>query len=322
MKAQRFIILFSILVCIALVRCGQKEGGVVSPLGEMKNPINSPHLSAEIALGKKLFFDKKLSLNNEISCATCHVADKALTDNRTLGKGVEGRMAFRNTPSLFNVGYATSFMFDAELKTLEEQILVPILDHNEMGASMPEVIAKLQSNAAYQAAAKKIYNRPFDIWVLTRSIAAYERTLISDHSDFDRFYYHNNSKAISESAQRGWKLFSGKLNCVHCHPAPFFTDFKPHNNGRTQLTDIDLGRFRVTRDSMDIGFFKTPSLRNISITAPYMHNGEVQTLDELIEYYEKGGGNGFNQEGEIKPFQINSEQKKDLINFLFSLEDF
>ena len=317
----RTFFFFSIL-CFILVQCQQGINDSVSPFKAMEHPNDNPSTEAKIALGKKLFFDKRLSLNNEISCATCHAVKKAFSDGRKLAQGVEGRSAFRNTPSLFNIGYSPVFMFDGEVKSLEEQVLVPILDHNEMGASMKEVIQKLKNDPAYQAAAQKIYQRDFDAWVLTRSIASYERTLISNNSKFDKFYYQKMPNAISESAKRGWKLFSEKLNCIQCHTAPFFTDFKVHNNGRTAVSDSDLGRFRINNDSTMIGYFKVPSLRNSSITAPYMHDGSLATLEDVIEYYAKGGSGGYNQEARIKPFFLNKEDKKDLINFLNSLEDF
>jgi cytochrome c peroxidase len=313
---------FFFILYLILVQCRQGINNSVSPFKAMEYPKDNPATEAKIALGKKLFFDKRLSLNNEISCASCHTKKKALSDGRKLAKGVEGRLAFRNSPSLFNIGYSPVFMFDGEIKSLEEQVLVPILDHNEMGASMKEVIEKLRNDPAYQAAAQKIYQRDFDAWVLTRSIASYERTLISDNSNFDKYYYQNKANAISESAKRGWKLFSEKLNCIKCHSTPFFTDFKVHNNGRTALSDSDLGRFRIKNDSTMIGFFKAPSLRNISLTAPYMHDGSIATLEDVIEYYVKGGNGGYNQELRIKAFSISKEDKKDLINFLKSLQDF
>lgn len=317
----KFIFLVFIL-CILFVQCQNSETGEFSPFPKMNHPKDNPSSEDKIALGKKLFFDKRLSLNNEIACATCHVSGLALTDGRQLGQGVEGRIAFRNTPTLFNIGYSSAFMFDAEIASLEEQILVPILDHDEMGASMPVVINKLRNVPEYQAAAQKIFKRDFDAWVLTRSIAAFERTLISDNSAFDRFYCQNEKDAISESAKRGWKLFSGQLNCVQCHSVPYFTDYKVHNNGRTTLASNDLGRFRINNDSTEIGFFKTPSLRNISITAPYMHDGSIETLDDVLKYYAKGGGRGINQEDKIKSFSISQDQIVDLKNFFKSLEDY
>lgn len=316
----RFIFLASISG-IFLVQCRSESNESVSPFGEMIQPKNNASSNEKIALGRKLFFDQRLSLNTVVSCATCHIPNKALSDGRKLAQGVKGRNAFRNTPSLFNVGYAPRLMFDGGVKTLEEQVLVPILDHNEMGASMPEVIMKLRNDAEYQTAARKIFNRDFDAWVLTRSIAAFERTLISDNSAFDHFFYQNKSNAISESAKRGWKLFSGKLNCVKCHSAPFFTDFKLHNNGRTTLNSSDLGRYRINNDSTDIGFFKTPSLRNVTVTAPYMHDGTLKTLDQVIQYYAKGGDGGVNQE-KLKPFSLTKAEIGDLKNFLKSLEDY
>lgn len=307
---------------ILFVQCQGNDSKGFNPFPEMNHPKGNPSSKDKITLGKKLFFDKRLSLNNEVSCATCHIARKALTDGRQLAQGIEGRQAFRNTPTLFNIGYSSKFMFDAEITTLEEQILVPILDHNEMGSSMPVVIEKLRSVTEYQVAAQKIFNRDFDVWVLTRSIAAFERTLISDNSAFDKFYYQKKKDAISESAKRGWKLFSGRLNCVQCHSAPYFTDHKVHNNGRTTLASNDLGRFRINNDSTEIGFFKTPSLRNISVTAPYMHDGSIETLDDVLKYYATGGAHGLNQEEKIKPFFLPKNELVDLKSFLKSLEDY
>lgn len=313
---------FLIFILAAFIGCGPDiEQETNSVLGEVIHPMDNPYSDEKVELGRKLFFDKRLSLDNEISCATCHDPEKAFTDGEVLGKGVKGRKAMRNSPTLFNVGYSKVFMFDGEIDNLEEQALVPILDHNEMGASMKEVLTKLNKDKGYRDAARKLYNREFDAWVLTRSLACYERTLISDNSDFDKFYFENNEKAISASAKRGWKLFSGRLNCVKCHPAPFFTDYQVHNNGRTFLETEDKGRFRINNDSTEIGFFKVPTLRNISITAPYMHDGSIETLDLVIDYYAKGGGKGVNQEGGIVPFELSKEEKKDLINFLKSLND-
>lgn len=319
MNAILKIVIFSVLLSFIL-RCSvSDEEEVYSVLANIEHPIDNPYSKEKAELGRKLFFDKRLSLNNEISCATCHDPNKALTDGEKLAKGVEGRMAMRNSPSLWNVGFSSVFMFDGEIKSLEEQVLVPLLDHNEMGASMKTILENLKKDNAYQQAAKDIFNRDFDAWVLTRSIACFERTLISGNSPFDLYYYKQDQNAISASAKRGWKLFSGKLNCVKCHPAPFFTDYKLHNNGRTLIETEDKGRFRINNDSTEIGFFKVPTLRNISITAPYMHDGSIETLDAVIDYYARGGRNGVNQEGYIQPFIISQEEKVDLKNFLKTL---
>lgn len=312
---------FILILFGVILRCAYKEDEAsFSVFGKVEHPEDNPYSKEKVELGKKLFFDKRLSLNNQISCASCHDPNKAFTDGKVLGEGVEGRIAMRNSPSLINIGFSKVFMFDGEIKTLEEQTLVPILDHNEMGASMKKVIEKLKKDKIYQNAAKKIFKRDFDVWVLTRSIACYERTLVAEKSNFDRYYYDNKEDAISSSAKRGWKLFSGRLNCIKCHAIPYFTDFKVHNNGRTHLNTEDKGRFRIDNDSLEIGFFKVPSLRNISITAPYMHDGSIETLDDVIEYYAKGGEKGLNQEKNIRPFSISLQEKKDLIAFLKSLK--
>ena len=321
MKTFSNIFYFILLCILVFVRCtGDKSSVSVFP--EVIHPMDNQSTEAKIALGKRLFFDKRLSLNNEISCASCHQSKLALSDGKSIASGVEGRQAFRNTPSLYNVAYAPRLMYDGEIKFLEEQVLVPILDHDEMGASMGVIIKKLKAIPEYQDAAKEVFGRDFDAWVLTRSIACYERTLISDNSNFDRYYFKKEEGAISESAKRGWKLFSEKLKCTECHALPYFTDFKMHNNGRTSMNSVDLGRFRINNDSTEIGFFKTPSLRNSGLTAPYMHDGSLETLDDVIDYYSKGGGHGIRQEGNIKPFVLQQNEKNDLKNFLKSLDDY
>ena len=313
--------IYILSLCFVVLSC-KSEGGKFefNPLGEVIHPSTNLYSSEKAELGKNLFFDKRLSFNNEISCATCHIPENEFTDSKALAIGVEGRIAFRNTPSLWNVGFSKTFMYDGEIKTLEEQVLVPILDHNEMGGTMKEVVNKLKSDPKYQQASNKIFNRDIDAYVITRSIACYERTLIKSNSKFDQFYF-DNKKSLNASQKRGWILFKDKLNCVKCHPAPFFTDFKMHNNGRTHIVTEDKGRFRVTSDSSDIGFFKTPSLRNTAITAPYMHDGSLVKLNDVVDYYMKGGDDGLNKELEIKPFRLNLTQKNDLINFIKSLNN-
>ena len=151
--------IYIVVLSFAILCCKNKTGKIESiPLGKVIHPYKNPYSSEKSALGEKLFFDQRLSKNNEISCATCHIPEKAFTDGKALAKGVEGRTAFRNTPSLWNVGFASVFMYDGEIKSLEEQVLVPILDHNEMGAYMKEVVDKLKSDPEYQRASKKTFN--------------------------------------------------------------------------------------------------------------------------------------------------------------------
>jgi cytochrome c peroxidase len=273
-----------------------------------------------VALGKKLFFDKRLSINNSISCASCHQVAFAFTDRKKLSQGVYGRSAFRNAPSLLNVSYAPTLMYDGQVPTLEMQAIVPLKDHREMGNDLPKLIKKLARIPFYANAAKEVYHRSFDAWVLTRSLSAFERSLFSTKSKYDR-YMAGDKDALSTSAKRGLKLFSKDFACVACHPAPLFTTFETANNGLYKIYGKDKGRYRVTSNKKDIGKFKIPSLRNVELTFPYMHDGSLQTLETVLSHYSQGGKKGENQDKKIHAFRLTNQNKTDLISFLCSLTD-
>ena len=314
-----FLFFLGILTIFIVQSCDATRHPSVQPLGVSPIPNDNLMDEAKIALGKEFFFDKRLSLDQSVSCATCHKAGLAFTDGIPFSDGVLGRKSTRNSPTLLNAAFLPSIMFDGEIPTLEMQAIVPIQDHNEMGMTMKEVMKRLQAIPEYQDAAKKIFNREMDVWVLTRSLAAFQRSLISDNSPFDQYYYGQKKYAINTSAKRGWKLFSEKLHCTQCHTPPHFTTFKPENNGLTY--ENDPGRFRVTHDSTDIGKFKIPSLRNIEVTDPYMHDGRFEYLEDVINHYEKGGSKHKNQSSIIQPFTLTNRERDDLIEFLFSLTD-
>lgn len=314
-----FPIFLLIASALVLVKCKSFTWNESSPLGQVSHPNDNQYDTAKVALGESLFFDTRLSLDETVSCASCHKPGLAFADGKALSDGILGRKTARNSPSILNAAFLTSLMFDGELKTLEMQAIVPIQDHNEMGMEMGALIERLRKVPEYQAAARKIYNRDFDPWVLSRSIAAYERTLISDDSDFDLFYYGKKTHKLSKKQQRGWKLFSEKLRCIQCHSLPHFTNHKVENNGYTPADAEDKGRFRIHGDSSDIGKFKVPSLRNVDFTAPYMHDGKFETLEEVIDFYAAGGRNVLNQSPLIKPFSLTEKEKEELISFLESL---
>lgn len=294
-----------------------------SVLEPVKDPIDNPTNSDKIELGRKLFFDKRLSRNETISCASCHIPEFAFTDRKKVSDGVDGRHTDRNSPSILNAGYLPTVMFDGHLETLEKQVIVPIQEHVEMDMNMLELIKRLSKIEEYQQAAKKIFNREFDPFVLTRSIAAFERSLISGNSRFDQYFYKGNNKALTKKEKKGWILFSQTLYCTKCHPAPYFTTFKVENNGLypdyAQINDK--GRFRIHLDSNDIGFFKIPSLRNIELTFPYMHDGSIASLENVIEHYSLGGKKHPTQNKIISPFKLSENEKNDLIAFLRTLTD-
>lgn len=292
-----------------------------SPMGQAIIPVDNEMTSAKIAFGKALFFDKRLSLDETVSCAVCHKPGLAFTDGLALSDGIGDKKSTRNSPTLLNTVFMPHYMYDGEVETLEMQALVPIQDHNEMGMTVKELVRRLKNVPEYQEAAKRIFNREVDAYVITRALAAYQRNLISDNSPFDQYYYGKNNRAVSISVKRGWKLFSEKLYCTSCHPAPHFSTYKVENNGLTKEYLSDKGRFRSTGDTNDYGKFKVPSLRNIEITGPYMHDGSIATLSEVIDHYIKGGSKNFNQHPVIQPFELTRREKSDLINFLHALTD-
>ncbi|NDB33819.1 MAG: hypothetical protein EB023_00400 [Flavobacteriia bacterium] len=286
---------------------------------EIPFPKDNPSSKEKIALGRALFFDPRLSKDGTVSCASCHRPEFAFTDRKPLAEGIGGLHAERNAPTLINSAFLETVMFDAHLKTLELQVIVPIQEPTEMGHNMKELIPKLQQIPAYQKAAKEIFNRDFDAWVLTRSIAAFERSLLSFNSPYDQ-YQKGDKNALSAQEVAGMKLFNS-LYCGQCHPAPYFTNFKPENNGLYAEYGKDKGRFRIHLDSADIGFFKVPTLRNIALTYPYMHDGSMHTLEDVLRHYQEGGTHPKGQNINIRPFTLSETEQQQLIAFLHSLTD-
>lgn len=310
----------AILLPFFLLQC-KTNSHQVSVLGKFENPEDNPLTEEKIALGRLLFFDKRLSRNETVSCATCHIPSFAFTDRKKVSEGVEGRKTQRNSPSLLNSAYLKTVMFDAHLTSLELQVIAPIQEHVEMDMDMRTLLARLQKDKYYAEQAKSIFNRDFDAFVLTRSIAAFERSLISENSRFDQYYAGLNKNAITKDEKAGWKLFSEKLYCTQCHPAPYFTTFMAENNGLYYEYGDDKGRFRIFNDSNEIGYFKVPSLRNIELTFPYMHDGSLSTLDEVIQHYSKGGQSHSLQSKKIVPFKLTAKEISQLKAFLYSLTD-
>ncbi|MDR0802609.1 cytochrome c peroxidase [Fluviicola sp.] len=312
---------FSLLVTVLAL--GVQCSSPVQPNTKWKNipfPEDNPLTEAKIAFGKELFFDKRLSAGNQISCASCHQPEKAFTDGLTKSRGVDGRMAMRNAPSIFNSAYFKSYMYDGEVKTLEEQVLVPLQDHREMAGSMKEIIRKLAGDKTYQKQAHIIFNRDLDAYVITRAISSYERSLVSRNSRFDQ-YQSGKKDVLKANELAGWKLFSEKLYCVKCHSGIDFTNYSVVSNGLYTSYGSDQGRYRINGLEQERGTFKVPGLRNVSLTAPYMHDGSIQTLREVILHYASGGKNFPNKSTVIKPFLLTESEISQLESFFKSLTD-
>lgn len=315
----RFVYLaLGAFVCALFMMCQPDPD--LNQFVSVPSPPDNPSDSAKIALGKQLFFDTRLSLDNTISCASCHKPGLAFTDGLKTSTGINDQKTDRNSPSILNSGFLKTVMFDAHLKTLELQAIVPIQEPVEMGHNMKVLIPELRAIPEYQEAARRIFNRDFDAWVLTRSLGAFERSLVSMSAPFDQ-YQNGNEEALNPSERAGWNIFSEKLYCTNCHAPPHFTNHEAKNNGLYTDYGEDKGRFRIHLDSSDIGSFKVPSLRNIELTAPYMHDGSFESLEDVIAHYAQGGAGHYLQDETIVPFELSAKEKRQLLDFLRSLTD-
>jgi cytochrome c peroxidase len=317
----RFLSIALLLICgFVALRCGQTQDLNATVL--VPAPSDNPQNTEKIALGRKLFFDKRLSLDGSISCASCHDPQKAFSDQRTKSIGINGQLSERNAPSILNAAFLKTAMFDAHLATLELQAIVPIQEPVEMGHNMKILIKQLRQIPEYQAAAQAIFGRDFDAWVLTRSLAAFERSLLSMNAPFDQ-YMAGNKKAMSKDQLAGWRIFSDELYCTKCHPAPYFTTYEAANNGLYASYEgkTDQGRFRIHHDSSDIGKFKIPSLRNLPLTYPYMHDGSINSIEAALEHYQKGGAGHPLQDPRILSFELSTKEKAQLLAFFNALVD-
>jgi cytochrome c peroxidase len=317
----RFLSIALLLISgFVALRCGQTQNLNATVL--VPAPSDNPQNAEKIALGRKLFFDKRLSLDGSISCASCHDPQKAFSDQRSKSIGINGQLSERNAPSILNAAFLKTAMFDAHLATLELQAIVPIQEPVEMGHNMKILIKQLRQIPEYQAAAQAIFGRDFDAWVLTRSLAAFERSLLSMNAPFDQ-YMAGNKKAMSKDQLAGWRIFSDELYCTKCHPAPYFTTYEAANNGLYASYEgkTDQGRFRIHHDSSDIGKFKIPSLRNLPLTYPYMHDGSINSLEAALEHYQKGGAGHPLQDPRILSFELSTKEKAQLLAFFNALVD-
>lgn len=284
-----------------------------------KIPEDNFITAEKVKLGRKLFYDPQLSQAKTIACASCHLIEHALADTARFSKGDKGQIGKRNAPSLTNVAYQTELFWDGANPSLEKQILAVMLNHDEFDIEITEVENRIRADASYQQLFKDAFNGVINITTITQAIATFERTMLSGNSKYDK--YLRNQATLTESELNGMKLFfDEKGECFHCHSGFNFTDFKFHNTGLDSVT-TDEGRYRTTGIEEDKGKFKTPTLRNIALTAPYMHDGRFKTLEEVVEHYNKGGKNHPYKDGDIFPLNLTPQQKQDIVNFLKTLTD-
>ena len=278
----------------------------------------------EIALGKQLFFDSILSSTYKLSCASCHKPEFAFADNIALSLGVDGKRGVRNTPSAMNVSNAAFFFWDGRAATLEEQALMPISNPVEMNLPVDSAVHRLQQSKFYSKAFQKIFGQKPSAKCLGKALAAFQNSMETSDSPFDDWKVNENEAAISASAKRGFELFNGKANCVRCHFGSDFSNNELRNIGLYDGKNLnDSGRSAITNLTADIGKFKIGPLRNIALTAPYMHNGMFKTLREVIEYYnepDKVVPNSINRDSLLaKPLHLSEKEKNEMENFLLSL---
>ncbi|MEZ5017680.1 MAG: cytochrome c peroxidase [Flavipsychrobacter sp.] len=294
----------------------------IAPKGfpEIPFPEENPYSKAKWELGKKLFYDKALSVDHSISCASCHKVANAFSDNIAKSFGAGNAAGTRNAPTLANVAYHPYYTREGGLPTLEMQILVPIQEHNEFNYNIIDIAERLNQIPEYVAESKAVFNRVPDAYVITRALATFERTIVSGNSQYDR-YTNGNDRAITAAAKRGMTLFfSDKTNCSSCHSGFNFTSYGFENNGLYKDYP-DNGRERLTGKVEDRARFKVPTLRNIAVTAPYMHDGSIATLEAVVQHYNSGGVVHPNKNTIIRPLGLTKEEQADLVAFLRSLTD-
>lgn len=284
-------------------------------------PAENQYTDERWKLGKLLFYDPILSRDSTVSCNSCHMLERAFTDGLKTSVGIDQKTGKRNAPSLANVAYHPYFTREGGVPTLEMQVLVPIQEHDEFDFNILKIGERLRRIESYRELSEQAYGREPDFFVIPRAIATFERSLLSGNSRYDQHQFQKKADILTEEETRGLNLFFGaKANCASCHGGFNFTDYSFQNNGLYEEYE-DIGRLRFTGKEEDRGLFKVPSLRNVEVTAPYMHDGSINTLTEVVEHYSKGGFNNPQQSEQVKPIYLSKEEKEDLVAFLKALTD-
>lgn len=274
-----------------------------------------------VALGKRLFFDAQLSVDKTLSCASCHLPERAFTETNPISIGVNNAVGLRNAPSLANVVYQKALFAEGGVPSLELQAIAPLTEAHEMNIDLETLLERLSADGSYVEQFREAYNTDPNTASLVKALASFQRTLISGNSRFDQYHYQGNNYALNASEIRGMDLFfSEEVGCDNCHSGFLFTDQTFQNIG---LYDeyADEGRARLTEQPEDIGKFKVPSLRNIEVTAPYMHNGSMATLEEVVAHFNAGGSGHPNKSEYVKSLELTDSEQQDLVHFLMTLTD-
>ncbi len=295
-----------------------KDSSLV-PIGDIPIPEDNPMTPEVLALGQKLFFDPRLSGDNERSCAFCHEPNKGYGDERSTFEMINGEDGARNSPTIINSGYYTSNFWDGRAASLEEQAVGPITNPNEMDQTLPELVQELKGIEGYETLFLAAFSDGITENNIAKALAAFERQIVVKDTPYDKFLQGDTS-ALSQEELRGLTLFSDKALCSTCHNGPNLSDNNFHNIG---LDTEDEGRFALTKDFGDLGKIRTPSLYGITHTAPYMRDGSIATLEEVIDYYNRGGDDHRNKHFILKnfmsPLDLTDQEKADLLAFLKTL---
>ncbi len=320
---MRYLWLLAVLILVGFMPVASfAEDSVYEPVPAMKYPSDNKWSKDKEALGKMLYFDPRLSGSNWISCATCHNPGLGWSDGLPRTRGDGQKELGRHSPTVINSGYFALQMWDGRKKSLEDQASGPIGAAGEMNQDYDELIKELQALPGYVRRFDKVFGKnSLSIDTIAKAIATFERSIVSKNAPYDK-YWAGDKQAMSASAVNGMNLFFGPAKCSICHNGPVFTDSGFHNIGVKPAgpLKVDLGRYNESKEDFDKGGFKTPGLRDITRSAPYMHNGTESTLAEVVEFYNRGGDVKENLSPFITPLGLNQEQKKDLVAFLKALE--
>ena len=337
MKSILAIVILCLVLAIALGEPtgDKKRSGVIprdtlptplvidkAPLGvDLPPPPKDNSLTpARVGLGRKLFFDPILSGDQTIACASCHQPEHGFSGGVAQSKGIGGHLLSRRAPTLFNRALGKTFFWDGRENSLESQALRPIEDPKEMGANVEEVIKRLRANAAYREQFKAAYDEEATPANLAKALASFERVLLRGDSSVDRFRRLGQHDALNARERQGLWIYESKGQCWRCHGGNNFTDEKFHNTGvGWGRKPQDLGRFQITKKEGDQGKFKTPTLRGVVLTGPYMHDGSLKTLEEVVEYYNQGGQKNPHLDPFMAPLKLSTEEVHSLVAFLKAL---
>ena len=329
-------IVFAMLILLPAVGA---SAGHLEPFGSVPIPTHNPQTPEKIELGKKLFFDRRLSGDGTMSCASCHIPEQAYTDGQDISLSYPTTMNWRNSPTLINSALYKNLFHDGRVKTLEDQALFPMMSAFEMNQNLDFLEEEIRVVPEYAEAFQKVFGGEPTRERMAMAIAAFERTLVSVNAPYDRFL-KGDASAVAEDAKKGYEIFRGKGRCTECHHGVNLSDDKFYalnvpenpvllNNPRVTATmrfvakvyhykdyrnlKEDPGRYLISGDKEDWKAFRTPTLREISRTGPYMHNGVFRTLDEVIAFFNDGGGKGNRH---LKPLRLNGDEKRQLKAFL------